>query len=588
MSAEQLAQIARSAIETGLAVVHDSGEITQERAGKFLRRLESELEIWSVPGDSVAEMATFDVDGAIVTLDELKEAYQLREAVWTRKFINDLPDGSFALILPGGKKDTGGKTTPRTLRKLPFKDGGGKVDLPHLRNALARISQMTGVTSAQRASAQKKLDAAAKKHLKTEEAAVDIIAEMEGIIKAHLEEVAGSLRDTANRVEDAFHSAYSPADRWEGPYRTRDVFMAHPVLGDAVVALDKRVGGLFSVGFTMGEDGIEFAPPAEWQPVELTYSLIQVQEMESDGVAVSLARDATEADLSEVDAAIETGRRAPVVIDFQVLQPGPGNSKDNHYYPADVVERDINVFNGVDVFATDHKEKERSERTKVGKVLSCPTRFTESKAPVAQVLLYDPDQAEKARNRADADALDTLECSIFGSGQAKEGDIDGKTYKIVESITRGRYLELVSKAGAGGKALNLAESNPGGETVDDKDKTDAAPVEEVEIEEADVNAKPERPDRLELGVITEALAKTNLPEFVKRALVVREYESDSTLQKAIAEATAEVKKLSGSGQVTDLGESAPTQEPELSLEEREKRDVESFNDIMREAGLREV
>jgi len=39
--------------------------------------------------------------------------------VWDRKYINNLPDIAFALILSGGKKDSEGKTKPRSLRKLP-------------------------------------------------------------------------------------------------------------------------------------------------------------------------------------------------------------------------------------------------------------------------------------------------------------------------------------------------------------------------------------------------------------------------------------------------------------------------------------
>jgi hypothetical protein len=63
-------------------------------------------------------------------------------AVWTTKYVNDLPDSCFAWIEPGGKKDSEGKTIPRSLRHLPYKDESGKVDLPHLRNALARLSQV--------------------------------------------------------------------------------------------------------------------------------------------------------------------------------------------------------------------------------------------------------------------------------------------------------------------------------------------------------------------------------------------------------------------------------------------------------------
>ena len=62
-------------------------------------------------------------------------------ATWTGAFINDLPDSSFLYVESGGSKDGEGKTTPRSLRHFPYKDASGKVDLPHLRNALARIPQ---------------------------------------------------------------------------------------------------------------------------------------------------------------------------------------------------------------------------------------------------------------------------------------------------------------------------------------------------------------------------------------------------------------------------------------------------------------
>ena len=62
-------------------------------------------------------------------------------AVWTVAFMNDLPDSAFLHIEPGGEKDEDGRTVPRSLRHFPYKDASGKVDLPHLRNALARISQ---------------------------------------------------------------------------------------------------------------------------------------------------------------------------------------------------------------------------------------------------------------------------------------------------------------------------------------------------------------------------------------------------------------------------------------------------------------
>ena len=63
------------------------------------------------------------------------------KAVWSAAYINMLPDSSFLYIEPDGTKDADGKTTPRSKRHFPVKDANGTVDLPHLRNALARIPQ---------------------------------------------------------------------------------------------------------------------------------------------------------------------------------------------------------------------------------------------------------------------------------------------------------------------------------------------------------------------------------------------------------------------------------------------------------------
>lgn len=62
-------------------------------------------------------------------------------AKWDTAYINDLPDSAFAVILPGGTKDSEGKTTPRSLRKLPHHDAGGNLDMPHLANAMSREPQ---------------------------------------------------------------------------------------------------------------------------------------------------------------------------------------------------------------------------------------------------------------------------------------------------------------------------------------------------------------------------------------------------------------------------------------------------------------
>lgn len=70
-------------------------------------------------------------------------------AVWDSAYVNALPDASFAFV--------DGKT-----RKLPYKDSSGKVDLPHVRNALARLNQTQGIPDSEKATIKTKLQSALK------------------------------------------------------------------------------------------------------------------------------------------------------------------------------------------------------------------------------------------------------------------------------------------------------------------------------------------------------------------------------------------------------------------------------------------
>ena len=91
--------------------------------------------------------------------EETKSAKMKESAVWTTAYINNLPNSSFAYIEAGGKKDKEGKTVPRSLRHLPYKDASGKVDLPHLRNAIARASHVKGISAETVTRIQNKLKA---------------------------------------------------------------------------------------------------------------------------------------------------------------------------------------------------------------------------------------------------------------------------------------------------------------------------------------------------------------------------------------------------------------------------------------------
>lgn len=92
-------------------------------------------------------------DKAIIELDE-EEAVK---AVWSTAFVNGLPNSSFLHIVPGcGENDDEGKTKPRSCRMFPYKDAEGNVDLPHLRNAIARAPQATTIPEDVRKKVQKR------------------------------------------------------------------------------------------------------------------------------------------------------------------------------------------------------------------------------------------------------------------------------------------------------------------------------------------------------------------------------------------------------------------------------------------------
>ncbi len=135
----------------GMEPVALTDEVAGAIAGAFTIAL-SETAIKTLTQFDEAEVllaAGTSMDAAMVLAD------------WDTNYMNNLPDSAFAYIKPGGEKDADGNTVPRSLRFLPYRNKAGEVDLPHLRNALARLQQ-TDLTPEEKAKAQAVLDKAAK------------------------------------------------------------------------------------------------------------------------------------------------------------------------------------------------------------------------------------------------------------------------------------------------------------------------------------------------------------------------------------------------------------------------------------------
>lgn len=332
-----------------------------------------------------------------------------------------------------------------------------------------------------------------------------------------------------------------------------------------------------------------------------------------------LAETAQAVELQEQDATV--GPRDPLKLTFRLIKPGFGNAADGHYYSADVLKAAAPLFAGAKMYATDHRPDEKSELTEVA-VIDRVIRFDEDGSPIALATIFDPNLAEKTRNRAKAkdsegrSLLSTLECSILGQGRAKKGKVGEREANIVESITAIHSVDLVSRAGAGGRALEIAESDSGGENVTEKETeieevaTDAKTVTlredepETETEQPEVEAQdetepeadqtedePEAEDEDETEVeqdalsaesVTGLLAESGLGEDARRLLAARPYQDEQEVATAIGEMTAMIKRLTGSGQPFAQGASTP-----VAVQERTpKEEVESYRTIKERWGLR--
>ena len=134
----------------------------------------------------------------------IKDVEEEMKAVWSAAYKSSLPDSSFAYVGEDGK------------RSLPYKDKKGKIDVPHLRNALARLDQ-TDISADAKVEAKKKLLTAArklgigekKKSLDQEE--TDMTKEE---IKEEVKEETPSEKTTAKETEKA-PETQTPAEKTE-------------------------------------------------------------------------------------------------------------------------------------------------------------------------------------------------------------------------------------------------------------------------------------------------------------------------------------------------------------------------------------
>jgi len=254
---------------------------------------------------------------------------------------------------------------------------------------------------------------------------------------------------------------------------------------------------------------------------------------------------------------VEDDEPAPLELDIVVIEPGWGNSKDNHYYSAEMLAAHAVAFNGAKMYATNHKIDEKNVLTEVSQVLECPVGFTETGAPIARVGVFDNAFAESVRNRAALGKLEDLHVSILANGTAREYEENGRKGKYVETISIGAGVDWVTRAGAGGHALRLAENEEAimetSEVLEEEVQEEEIPEQEVEQQEQEsvemesvAETQPE-PVVLSESEVEQTLEGSKLPDASRERLAKAEYADTEQLETAITEERAYIVALTGAG-----------------------------------------
>jgi len=295
-------------------------------------------------------------------------------------------------------------------------------------------------------------------------------------------------------------------------------------------------------------------------------SAMDTEETPAESLPVAEAlSESLSSQIEIVEAETPASPRDPLAIRMRLIKAGPGNPQDKHYYPGEVLKRDAHVFEGVKMYTVDHNEADRSERTEVAKIRSI-VDYEEDGSPIGDVIIFDPAFAEKTRNRAKAGQLDSLECSILAKGTAKEGDVDGQKYNVVEAIESAQAVDFVTRAGAGGQALSIAESETGAPDLPKPPEPEPKPL-------------------LEKERVLTVLRETSLPKPSQERLAGGEYADESALHEAVLKETAYIKEISGSGTPLGAGPSSPAAPEPETAEQRRQRDAAWYSELRERCGL---
>ncbi|MCJ7829322.1 MAG: ChaB family protein [Dehalococcoidia bacterium] len=302
------------------------------------------------------------------------------------------------------------------------------------------------------------------------------------------------------------------------------------------------------------------------------------------------------------------------IAKITVIQAGFNTSKDR-YYPLDTLCRDYSVFEGLKMYADHPSESDeinRPERSIRDWVATLKNVHMDKDKVVGEAQIVEPWMQEKLATLRDKGLLPEMGVSINAVGAASEATIEGTKTNYIERIARGRSVDFVTEAGAGGlvqmyeaekdvdidfvSLITFKERRPDlvkeietsvRNSLMKEVKKQMETEEEIkELKEANAtltqentNLKTEKETAEKAKLLAEtkatveaAVAKAVLPEPAKTRILERFKDAVSTdgLEEAIKAEQAYIAAITEAGKVKGLGGGSP--DPEAG----HKALVESF------------
>lgn len=206
-----------------------------------------------------------------------------------------------------------------------------------------------------------------------------------------------------------------------------------------------------------------------------------------------------------------------------VLRAGPGNAADKHYYTPECLEEAVErkIFESAQCYI-DHPTKledqiipERMVEKLAGWLSDVEMGKCENEqgvtVPCIEATFYLESGNELVLNKlraaqqyaASFDGAPYLGFSINASGVGAPAEIDGQEYNRVDRITEAISVDMVTRAGAGGKLLQLKESQRKASGMKKGLKTNLVRSVKGAIKEVGINLSKEQDEELDkaLGIV---------------------------------------------------------------------------------------